>query len=171
MTTDGLWYEGTIAYQFYVIQAVEATLDAAKRAGWDFAGDARLKSVWLGPMRFTYPDGSYPVFHDSDPGNLRNYRGYYLWAYNYFKEPRFAELAGLPADKAAPLGTANMTGIGVAALRRPNGANPLCAMIDPILPPAAGALLGAYELAGEPVSAITHKIDVIKTEVSRYDHH
>lgn len=44
-------------------------------------------------------------------------------------------------------------------------------LVDPILPPAAGALLGAYELAGEPVHAITLKIEIIKAEVSRYDHH
>jgi hypothetical protein len=130
VTSDGLWYEGTMAYQFYALQAVMFTLDAAKRAGWNFADNVRLKSLWLSPMRMTYPNGAFPVFHDSDPVSLAGYGWAYQWAYRYFREPRFAGLAGAAKEEAAPLESANLTGIGLGVLRRENGGNPLCAMID-----------------------------------------
>lgn len=131
ITSDGIWYEGTMAYHFYALQAVQDTLNAARRAGWTFAEDARLKSLWLGPMQSTYPNGAFPVINDSDPGNLRDRGVFYRWAYDYFKDARFAELAGVGNDvKKAPLASADLAGIGLGVLRRQNGANPLCAMID-----------------------------------------
>jgi len=131
ITSDGIWYEGTMAYHFYALQAVQDTLDATRRAGWTFADNAKLKSLWLGPMQSTYPNGAFPVFHDSDPGNLRDREVFYRWAYDYFKDARFAELAGVgKAGEKAPLASADLSGIGLGVLRRQNGDNPLCAMID-----------------------------------------
>lgn len=129
VTVDGLWYEGAMAYHFYALQAVMATLDAARRAGWSFADDPRLKSLWLGPMQSTYPNGAFPVINDSDPASLNGYKWAYGWAYRYFDDARFAGLAGETAAEPAPLGSADLAGIGLGVLRR-HGENPLCAMID-----------------------------------------
>jgi len=130
ITADGIWYEGTMAYHFYALQAVQDTLDAARRAGWTFADDVRLKSLWLGPMQLTYPNGAFPVINDSDPGNLKDRQIFYRWALDYFQDQRFAGLAGAGQEQAAPLGSADLAGIGLGVLRRQNGGNPLCAMID-----------------------------------------
>jgi len=131
VTSDGIWFEGTMAYQFYAVQAVVATLEAAGRVGLTYADNAKLKSLWLGPMRMTYPNGAFPVFNDSDPVALAGYASYYRWAYRYFHDARFAGLAGAAEVKPAPLGSTDLSGIGVAALRRgEDGANPLCAMLD-----------------------------------------
>ncbi|MHB0939574.1 MAG: heparinase II/III domain-containing protein [Armatimonadota bacterium] len=131
ITADGIWYEGTMAYHFYALQAVQDTLNAVRRAGWTFADNAKLKSLWLGPMQSTYPNGAFPVINDSDPGNLRDRAVFYRWAYEYFKDARFAELAGVAkAGEKAPLASADLAGIGLGVLRRQNGDNPLCTMID-----------------------------------------
>ena len=130
VTADGIWYEGAMAYHFYALQAVQSTLDAAARAGWRFIDHARLKSLWLGPMQMTFPNGAFPVINDSDPASLIGYHWAYAWAHRYFGDARFVGLAGAEEVEAAPLGSANQTGIGLGVLRRANGANPLCAMID-----------------------------------------
>jgi len=130
---DGLWYEGTMAYQFYALMAIESTVDAVWRVGWDFRTDAQLKSLWLGPLNLAYPNGQLPVMHDSDPGSLADKRGFYQWAYNYFHDPRFAALAGVTVADApaqAVLHSDNLAGMGVAVLRRGSGPAASCAMID-----------------------------------------
>ncbi len=124
VTADGIWYEGALAYHFYALSAITKTLDAAKRVGVDFSDNARLKSLWLGPLQMAYPDGQCPVFHDSDPANLAQYRTYFDWGAAYFHDPLMAQ--GSPAS----LGSTNLAGIGIAVLRRGSGASASCAMLD-----------------------------------------
>jgi hypothetical protein len=124
VTADGLWYEGAMAYHFYALSAIQKTLEAARRAGLDFSANSRLKSLWLGPLQMAYPDGQCPVFHDSDPANLSQYRSFFEWGAGYFHDPALAQ--GSPAA----LGSTNLAGIGVAVLRRGSGASASCAMLD-----------------------------------------
>lgn len=124
VTADGLWYEGALAYHFYALQAIMKTLDAARTAGLDFSGDARLKSLWLGPLQLAYPDGRCPVFHDSDPLSLAAHKKCFEWGARYFNDPSLA--AGNPAL----LGSTNLAGIGVAVLRRGSGSAAACLMLD-----------------------------------------
>ena len=132
ITSDGLWYEGTIAYHFYALQAIQHTLDAARRAGLDFSKNEKLKSMWLGPILMAYPDGKLPVFHDSDPVELKNYRRFYLWAYRYFKDGIFAKYAGIESidGKDIELKSTNLSGIGVVSLRKTFNDNQVCVMLD-----------------------------------------
>lgn len=116
VTVDGLWYEGTMAYHFYALSAIQETLDAGRRAGIDLAANVRLQSLWRGPLAFTYPDGSFPVLNDSDPGNLRSRKGHYDYARRYFGDESFA----LPSPDR-PQASADLPGIGVVALRRGTG--------------------------------------------------
>jgi hypothetical protein len=130
VTDDGLWYEGTLAYQRYAMQAVVENVDAIKRVGWNLTGNARLKSLWTAPLQLAYPNGQLPVFHDSDPASLDSWRDMYRWGYGYFKDPLFAEYAGLAtAEKATPK-SADLSGIGIAILRGTSPAGPVCAMMD-----------------------------------------
>lgn len=131
VTSDGLWYEGALAYHFYALQAVMKTLEAAGRAGWTFRDNARLKSLWLGPLQLAYPNGECPVFHDSDPTSLAGRRAFYQWAADYFGDPVFATYAApTSAPTAAMPGSTNLAGIGLAVLRRGSGDNAACAMMD-----------------------------------------
>jgi len=125
VTADGIWYEGTMAYHFYALAAITDTLTAARRAGWTFAGHARLKSLWLGPLQLAYPNGQFPVINDSDPGSLGGRRASYAFARDYFGDPRFET-----ADVSMPLASAALTGAGLVVLRRGAGAHARCAFLD-----------------------------------------
>lgn len=131
ITTDGLWYEGTIAYHFYALSAIQYTLDAARRIGWDFSKNERLKSMWFGPVNLAYPDGKLPVFNDSDPVNLKNYSHFYKWAYKYLNDPIFLLYTGQFNSLRQPvLKSMNMKDIGITVLRRVYDNNHVCAMLD-----------------------------------------
>jgi len=132
ITKDGLWYEGTMAYHFYALSAIQYTLDAAKRIGWDFSKNERLKSMWLGPINLAYPDGTLPTFNDSDPVNLKNYGQFFLWAYKYFKDPIFSFYAGQTNNsiQQLELKSMDMKDIGIAILRQKKNNNSVCAMLD-----------------------------------------
>jgi hypothetical protein len=125
VTADGLWYEGTMAYHFYALSAIQETLDAGRRVGIDLAANARLQSLWRGPLAFTYPNGEFPVLNDSDPGNLNSRKGHYEYARRYFGDESFA-LDGTPRPQAS----ADLPGIGVVALRRGTGDAATCAFLD-----------------------------------------
>jgi len=133
VTSDGLWYEGTLAYQHYAMEAIMETLDAAKRVGWDFSQNVRLKSLWFGPLNLAYPNGQLPVFHDSDPANLEKWKDLFRWGSDYFKDPVLGLYAGksVAAGVSKPVLKSNdLSGIGIAVLRGGTVENPICAMMD-----------------------------------------
>ncbi|MCX7704917.1 MAG: heparinase II/III family protein [bacterium] len=132
VTKDGLWYEGTIAYHFYALQAIQYTLDAAKRAGIDFSKNERLKSMWLGPINLAYPDGNLPVFHDSDPANLKNYQVFFLWGFRYFGDNILARYGGIQLQESQQRnpGSVNLSDIGIAILRKGKDNKQVCVMMD-----------------------------------------
>ncbi len=133
VTSDGLWYEGTLAYQHYAMEAIVETLEAARRVGWDFSQDARLKSLWYGPINVAYPNGQLPVFHDSDPANLEKWRELFRWGNDYFKDPVLGLYAGKTGAESVSkplLKSSDLSGIGIAVLRGGAAGNPICAMMD-----------------------------------------
>ncbi len=131
VTDDGLWYEGTMSYQRYAMLAIIQTLDSCARVGWNFADNKRLRSMWLGPISMAYPNGQFPVFHDSDPGSVYSWSDFYRYGYSYFKDKRFLPYTGeATTEKAEQLNSSNLSSIGIAALRDGLGEKAICAMID-----------------------------------------
>lgn len=130
LTSDGLWYEGTISYHFYALQALEETVDAARRIGIDLAKGTRLKDMFLGPMQIAYPNGQLPAMHDSDPASLSTFRGHYQWAYRVFGDPAFKALADGTVAAVDTLKSAALEGAGIVCLRRGKGSQAVCAMLD-----------------------------------------
>lgn len=140
---DGLWWEGTMAYQNYVVQPSIQLIDAARRMGINLQDNERFKLFLTSPLRAAYPDGSFPCINDSDPGNFHMFDASFEWAWKVYKEPRFAQalawgrperLAGLlgpEAKPASPLETAatDLSGIGVLFLRAGEGTDQVCATL------------------------------------------
>ena len=121
VTAEGLWYEGTMAYHFYALMAIQQTLEAARRVGWDFSGNARLRSLWEGPAQLAYPNGQLPAIHDSDTARLAGYTRYFEWAHRYF---------GGVFKPVPPTCSAALTDAGLVVLRSGASNTAVCAMID-----------------------------------------
>jgi hypothetical protein len=129
ITKDGIWYEGTIAYHFYALQAMEEIVKAASRVGWDLTKGTRLKEMFTGPMQMAYPNGQFPAVNDGDWATLQSYQGHFRWAKERFGDPLFAPLAEGKADVSG-LKSAALEGAGIVALRKGTGPKAVCAMLD-----------------------------------------
>ena len=121
VTADGVWYEGTMSYHFYALEAIQLTLEAARAAGIDFSANARLRSLWEGPQRVAWPDGRLPAINDSDPANLAAYGRHFVWAGDYFGDA----FNLTPAE-----GSAALDGAGLAILRLGTGRQAVAAILD-----------------------------------------
>ncbi|MBI3985560.1 MAG: alginate lyase family protein [Lentisphaerae bacterium] len=130
VTEDGLWYEGGMAYHFYALDAIVEILKSFDRAGWPVR-EPRIENLFAGPLQFAYPDGRFPVINDSDPSSLYAYTRFYEWAGVFFTNPLFAAAARMKPD--APLVQGNsqaMRDAGLVFLRRGQGSNAVCAVVD-----------------------------------------
>lgn len=133
LTAEGIWYEVCMNYHFYAMGAVMETLQLADRVGLSFRDDAGLKSMWEGPVRFSYPDGGFPVINDSDVDRLQHHGGHYQWAADYFREPRFGAMADPTPEVRQALAAAsstNLAGAGLVYLRNGDPLYPICVVLD-----------------------------------------
>ncbi|MCK5843125.1 MAG: heparinase II/III family protein, partial [Victivallales bacterium] len=130
VTDDGIWYEGTVSYHFYALSAIIETLKALKRLGIDLSKNKRLESLWIGPMDLTFPNGKMPAINDGDPYDIKRKKSVYKFALEYFKNPLFANLAGVKNAKPRQLESKVLGDIGIAVLRRGAGKNAVCAFLD-----------------------------------------
>ncbi len=90
---DGLWYEGSMAYHNYALQPMVEIADATRRMGLSVYADPKLKLLITGPLHAAYPDGSFPVINDSDPGSVAMFDWAFEWAWKTYHEPFFAQAA------------------------------------------------------------------------------
>lgn len=143
---DGLWIEGTMAYQGYAMQPLVMHARMASMAGIDLSVNKPLRSLFDGPMTSAFPNGSFPIINDSDPYHLRSLAHLYEWAFAVWGDQRYAAVAALggrrgqwawllgapklDAPKLVPLGSRDLTGIGYLFLERPLGGAPASLVID-----------------------------------------
>jgi hypothetical protein len=136
---EGLWWEGTVAYHNYALQAMIAIADGGRRVGLPLHESPRFRSLFEGPLRLTYPDGSFPAINDSDPAHLRSFAAAYAWAAERYRDPRFARAAAAgrprgaeePTDEFAPAVACDLLpGAGVAVLRQGAGREAACLFVD-----------------------------------------
>jgi len=91
VTDDGLWYEGSLGYHHYTMQAIWPLLEAARHAGMDLYGE-RARSMFDAPLALALPDGNAPGFNDNGGGNVLNYGPLYELAFARWGKPEFAHL-------------------------------------------------------------------------------
>ena len=128
VTADGLWYEGTVSYHFYAVQAVIETVDAAAAVGRDLDGDPRLKRLFTFPLNLAYPNGQLPAYNDGDFARISGYRNYYKWATLHWDDPGLAAFAETGQVEALP--SAVFAASGYAYLRRGTGDQALAVALD-----------------------------------------
>lgn len=91
--SDGLWYEGSMAYHNYALQPMVKIADATRRLGIGIHEDPKLKLMITGPLRAAYPDGTFPVINDSDPADWSMFGWAFEWGWKTFKDPLLAQAA------------------------------------------------------------------------------
>jgi len=141
---DGLWYEGTMAYHNYALQAMVEIVEVGDRLGLKLKDEPRFKSMITGPLDYVYPNGQFPAINDSDRSSLANFDRHFAWAWQTYREPRFAQayargdakrllqLTGDAALRPQPLELRSkvLSDAGLAVLRRGEGENAACVMLD-----------------------------------------
>ena len=118
---DGLWYEGTTAYQNYALQAMAEIVDAGRHMGLPLQNEPKLRAMIVGPSRAAYPDGSFPVINDSDPGSTEIFN----WAISWYNKLGSAQISQQPSSQSEDLSDA-----GLAILRQGKGADAVAVFMD-----------------------------------------
>ncbi|MFW6437965.1 MAG: heparinase II/III domain-containing protein, partial [Armatimonadota bacterium] len=143
---DGFWYEGTAAYHFYALSALNWTVEAAYHSGIDFYDNAAYKSLYDAPLLYVFPDLTFPAVNDSDVFPLTNRHSLYEVAYARFGDPNYLMVA-VPGQRrslealmwgadelpsAAPLRLPSKTfeGLGATILRAGEGEEQTYAHLD-----------------------------------------
>ena len=87
VTAEGLWYEGTIAYHFYALQAIVETVRAVRECGLDLTTNPVFKKMFTAPLQLAYPTGQLPALNDGDRADIRGYRDFYRFALETWDDP------------------------------------------------------------------------------------
>lgn len=123
---DGLWYEGTMAYHNYALQAMFEIVDAGRRLGLPLEKEPKLRMAIDGPLRAAYPNGQLPAINDSDKMSVDQFRPAFNWAFKTYGDPEFDPAKGMPVAH----GSEDLTGGGLAVLRQGEGDNATCIFMD-----------------------------------------
>lgn len=142
--SDGLWYEGAMAYHNYALQAMVEIVEAGRRMGLPLHEPPRFRAMFEGPLHATYPNGQFPAINDSDFSNLDSFRPHFLWAWKTYGDPLFAQayargsaadlqnLLGPDASPSWPLnaGSRVLSDAGLVKLQIGSGPQAACAFLD-----------------------------------------
>lgn len=63
-TSDGLWFEGTLGYHYYALQALLILAETARRNGADLSSHRPLRKMSAAPFLLALPDGTMPAIND-----------------------------------------------------------------------------------------------------------
>ncbi|KAH3756650.1 alginate lyase family protein [Pelomyxa schiedti] len=96
MYDDGFWYEGSIGYHFYALQAHEALAEAAYEAGTNLynlqvptlsgSGTKSIHLMYSAPVLLAYPDLNMPAINDMRSESLVSCESNYELAYSHYPE-------------------------------------------------------------------------------------
>ena len=91
VTADGMWYEGSMHYQFYVLRALLPLMEATHHAGFDVYENPQYKALFDFMITYADPSMQMPTLHDGRVVNLKDEdRGmYYEVAYARLGDPRY----------------------------------------------------------------------------------
>ncbi|MFB3828452.1 MAG: alginate lyase family protein [Bryobacteraceae bacterium] len=92
VTAAGLWFEGSLGYHRYTMDALWPLAEAARRAGIDLYTE-RYRSLYQAPLALALPNGDAPGFNDNSGGNVAAAAPLYELAYARWKTPAYGSLA------------------------------------------------------------------------------
>jgi hypothetical protein len=132
VTPDGLWWEGSLGYHRYTMDALWPLAEAARNHGIDLFSD-RHRSLYEAPIALALPNGDAPGFNDNAGGNIFSYAPLYELAYARWGRPEFGRLVAsrergsldsllygaeeLPSGPVIPTNSTRLASAGYAVLR------------------------------------------------------
>jgi len=135
VTDDGLWFEGSLGYHQYTMQALWPLAEAARQAGINLYSE-RYRKLYEAPLALALPDGAAPGFNDSSGGSVHAMASLYELAWSRWKTPAFGHLvaasprdsieallygaAQAPAGPVVPTVSSLLPAAGFAVLRSPS---------------------------------------------------
>jgi len=159
VTSDGLWWELSLSYHFYVLAAVGWTMRALRASGRPFDKDDVVRRMFAAPLDLAFPDLSLPAtndcwYHTSLTGEVGHgiptADGFYEMAHGWFGDPSFAWVvnenrrsgkarsaleglldgaAELPMIKRGETPSRHFAGSGLAMLRAGTGPGALAVLL------------------------------------------
>ena len=92
VTDDGLWYEGSLGYHSYTMDALWPLAEAARRGGIDLYND-RMRSLWDAPLALALARRRPPGFNDNGGANVARLGNLYELAYARWQRPEYGRVA------------------------------------------------------------------------------
>lgn len=91
VTEEGMWYEGSMHYQFYVLKALFPLVEAAYHAGFDLYQTPGYRRLFDFPVRYATPDLRLPTINDGRLVYLPapDRAAYYEVAYRRLRDPLY----------------------------------------------------------------------------------
>ena len=99
VSQDGIWWEGSLSYHYYMLDAVVWTLRILRASGRSFDDGGILKRMFLAPLLISFPDLRLPAVNDcwyfiglqQRVGHgIPEADGFYETAYGWMRDPVFA---------------------------------------------------------------------------------
>lgn len=91
ITDDGLWYEGSLGYHRYTMEALWPLAEAARHAGTDLY-TGRYRTIYDAPLTLAFPNGDPPGFNDNRGTNATTGGPLYEIAYARWKHGPYGRL-------------------------------------------------------------------------------
>ena len=94
VTADGMWYEGSMHYQFYVLRAFQPLMEATHNAGFNVYENPQYKSLFDFMVTYADPELEMPTINDGRVVNLldEDRVTYYELAYRRLGDPTYVPI-------------------------------------------------------------------------------
>jgi hypothetical protein len=94
ITADGMWYEGSMHYQFYVLRAMQPLMEATHHAGFNVYENPQYKALFDFMVTYADPTLRLPTINDGRVVDLtdEDRATYYELAYARYGDPRYVPI-------------------------------------------------------------------------------
>jgi len=105
---DGLWWEVSLSYHYYVLAALSWTVRGLRASGRPFAQEGVVREMFRAPLDLAFPDGSLPAVNDcwyhigllGEVGHgIPGSEGFHELAWAWFGEPDFGQVLAANAAR------------------------------------------------------------------------
>lgn len=109
---DGLWWEVSLSYHYYVLAALSWTVRGLRASSRPFAQESVVRKMFRTPLDLAFPDGSLPAVNDcwyqigllgAVGHGIPGAEGFHELAWAWFGEPEFGQVLAANAARTGRL--------------------------------------------------------------------